>query len=201
MKNLVLASGSPRRKELLSRAGFDFEVRSASIDESQLDGEAPLHMVVRLALAKVAATAERFQTGDEVFVAADTIVVANGRVYGKPEGAKDAVRMLGELLGRGHEVLTGWAMLSDPDDARTVTGVSRSVVRMREAGSREIEEYVRTGEPLDKAGAYAAQGVGQRFIAALVGPLDNVIGLPVAPVSLALSRFGVAVRSERVAHG
>lgn len=196
MHRLVLASRSPRRKDLLEAAGYRFEIRAASIDEGRLDAETPLGMAVRLAIEKATAAVAEGSQEDEVFVAADTIVVSGDKVYGKPESPREAFQILQELLGRNHDVLTGWAVMRVRGDAHAVSGVTRSLVRMREAGSREIEQYIESGEPMDKAGAYAAQGLGRRFVAAVVGPLDNVIGLPVEPVARALSRFGIVPHRE-----
>jgi septum formation protein len=131
-----------------------------------------------------------------VVLAADTIVVIGERLYGKPRNEADASRILRELLGRNHDVVTAWTLVPTDRPSATMTGFCRSTVRMREAGTREIEEYVRSGEPMDKAGAYAAQGEGSRFVAAVVGPLDNVIGLPVTPVRLGLSTLGIPAPRE-----
>lgn len=188
---LVLASGSPRRRDLLTEAGFRFEVDAADIDETVAEGEAPEAATARLAREKAGAVASRRRSGGacEVVLAADTTVVLGAQVLGKPRDTKDAARMLLSLAGRNHVVLTGWTVVGA--DGAMIQGMSRSVVRMREVSRREAEEYAAGGEPMDKAGAYAAQGDGRRFIAAIVGPLDNVIGLPVAPVAEALSRLGV----------
>lgn len=195
MHRLVLASESPRRRHLLEQAGYEFDVIPSSIDEQAVPGESPVATAVRLAIEKALAVAPVVPRGS-VVLAADTIVVVGDRLYGKPRDAADAVRILGELLGRNHDVVTAWTLVPTDRRSATTTGFCRSTVRMREAGAREIEEYVRSGEPMDKAGAYAAQGEGSRFVAAVVGPLDNVIGLPVAPVRLALSELGIPAPSE-----
>ena len=186
----MLASQSPRRRQLLQSAGYAFEVRAAQVDETALPGEKPLSMALRLAVEKAAAVAAGI--GDEeVALAADTIVVARGRIYGKPADAEDAVRILRDLVGRNHQVVTAWVVMPKPHAEASISGICRSTVRFREAAEDEIREYVASGEPLDKAGAYAAQGRGRRFLAAVVGPLDNVIGLPLNPVNRALSAFGI----------
>jgi septum formation protein len=195
MHRLVLASESPRRRHLLEQAGYEFDVIPSSIDEQAVPGESPVATAVRLAIEKALTVAPVVPRGS-VVLAADTIVVVGDRLYGKPRDAADAVRILGELLGRNHDVVTAWTLVPTDRQSATTTGFCRSTVRMREAGTREIEEYVRSGEPMDKAGAYAAQGEGSRFVAAVVGPLDNVIGLPVAPVRLALSALGIPAPSE-----
>ncbi len=194
MYRLVLASESPRRRHLLAKAGYEFDIVPASIEERTAPGEGPVATAVRLALEKALAVAPGVPSGSLV-LAADTIVVAGDRVYGKPRDEADARRILGELLGRNHDVVTAWALMPADRPSATTTGFCRSIVRMREAGTREIVDYVRSGEPMDKAGAYAAQGEGSRFVAAVVGPIDNVIGLPVGPVSQALSMLGVTPRS------
>ena len=195
---LVLASGSPRRRELLSRAGFRFEVDVADLDETIHDGESPIAATVRLAIEKAEAVAQRrgeAQAGggaSELVLAADTTVVVGERILGKPVDPREAVEMLLCLAGRNHVVLTAWALL--PVDGHPGTpecGISRSTVRMREISRSEAEAYAASGEPMDKAGAYAAQGEGCRFIGAITGPLDNVIGLPMPPVVAALSRGGI----------
>jgi septum formation protein len=198
MTRLVLASESPRRRQLLEQAGYEFEVVPSSIEEQAAPNEPPLTTAVRLALEKALAVAPLVPHGS-VVLAADTIVVIGDRLYGKPRDESDAVRTLRELLGRNHDVITAWSLLSTARPWSATTGFCRSTVRMREAGEREIREYVRTGEPMDKAGAYAAQGEGSRFVAAVIGPLDNVIGLPVTPVGLALSELGISARRERCA--
>jgi septum formation protein len=198
MPRLVLASESPRRRHLLQQAGYDFEVVPSSIEEEPAPGEAPLTTAVRLAIEKALAVVPLVRQGS-VVLAADTLVVVGDRVYGKPRNESEAVSTLRELLGRNHDVITAWSLLSTARPWSATTGFCRSTVRMREAGEREIREYVRTGEPMDKAGAYAAQGEGSRFVAAVIGPLDNVIGLPVTPVGLALSELGISARRERCA--
>ena len=195
---LVLASGSPRRRELLTVAGYRFEVDVADIDESIHEGESPIAATTRLAIEKAEAVAcrraplEPAAAAAELVLAADTTVVIGERILGKPADVREAVEMLLSLAGRNHVVLTAWALL--PASAQPGTpecGISRSTVRMREISRAEAEAYAASGEPMDKAGGYAAQGEGRRFIGAIVGRLDNVIGLPMAPVAAALSRGGI----------
>lgn len=190
---LVLASGSPRRRELLGQAGFDFEIDVADIDESIHEGESPVAATVRLAIEKAEAVVKRRSgAGPELILAADTTVVIGERILGKPSSPREAADMLMSLAGRNHVVLTAWALLPAAADSRPPEcGITRSTVRMREVTRSEAEAYAATGEPMDKAGAYAAQGEGRRFIGAIAGPLDNVIGLPMAPVVAALSRAGI----------
>lgn len=179
MLPLILGSASPRRRDLLAQAGVAFEVQAADIDEQALPGEAPRTLAERLAREKAGVVAARAGTVPRRLVlAADTIVVVDGDVLGKPIDADDAVRLLGRLVGRAHEVLTGVALVASDAPARASTCVVASRVRMRAAREDEIRRYVATGESLDKAGGYAAQGEGRRFIEAIDGSETNVIGLP-----------------------
>jgi septum formation protein len=175
---LVLASASPRRRELLERAGVRFEVIPAGVEESPLAGEAPAQLAARLAREKALAVAGRLGPDPARFVlGADTIVVLGESVLGKPQDPGDAESMLSRLVGRTHRVLTAVVVVRSHDlvwRARTV----ESRVRMRPAELDEIRAYVATGEPLDKAGAYAVQGRGRRFVAEIAGSESNVIGLP-----------------------
>jgi septum formation protein len=195
---LILASGSPRRRELLSGAGFVFEIDVSDLDETIHPGESPVAATTRLSIEKAEAVAARRARGSglaEVILAADTTVVVGDRILGKPADRGDAVEMLLSLSGRNHFVWTAWAVVAAGKlGGASECGVCRSVVRMREISRAEAEEYAASGEPLDKAGAYAAQGLGRRFIGAIVGPLDNVIGLPMTPVVAALARSGITPR-------
>lgn len=187
---LVLGSGSPRRRELLTHAGVAFEVVPADIDESARPGEAPAAFAERLAREKARAVAARIgPTPRRIVLGADTIVVIGGDVLGKPVDPDDAVRLLGRLVGREHVVMTAVALVaSDRLDAAT-TQVVHSRVAMRPASEDEIRRYVATGEPLDKAGAYAAQGEGRRFIDRIEGSETNVIGLPMDETLALLRRL------------
>ncbi len=189
---LVLASASPRRRELLSREGFTFTVDAADIDESVGADEAPLLATCRLAAEKAVTVTGRCGPGD-VVLAADTSVICDGRLYGKPVDSKDACRQLANLAGRNHHVVTAWTIAAPSDGVseKWISGYTRSVVRMRELGRAEIMEYVDSGEPLDKAGSYAVQGLGRTLVGAVQGSLDNVIGLPVAQVVTHLEALGV----------
>lgn len=174
---LVLASGSPRRSDLLAAAGFAFEIVVPSVDETPFPDETPGAHVRRLAEAKARAVAAG--RPDAVVLGADTIVVIDSRILGKPRDEADAAQMLRDLSGRTHEVVTGVALLSaDVADVRVaVTRVTFNVL-----SEVEIREYVASREPLDKAGAYAIQGLASRFVEAVEGSYSNVVGLPVALV-------------------
>jgi septum formation protein len=185
---LVLASGSPRRKELLAAAGVSFDVAAVDVDETRQPDEDPSAYVERLARAKAQAAAPAH--ADRVVIGADTVVVVEGEVLGKPRGADDAARMLRLLSGRAHEVLTGVAVLAR---GRVVTAVERTTVWFAPLSEREISWYVGSGEPLDKAGAYAIQALASRFVPRIDGSYTNVVGLPVTTVLELLDRAGVSV--------
>jgi septum formation protein len=190
--HLILASGSPRRRELLARDGYTFDIVAADVDERIDSGESAVAATCRLAIQKASAVRNRLDE-TPVILAADTTVVLGGRIFGKPTDTADARRMLGELAGRSHIVVTGWAVLpAGPAASRGLVGYEKSWVRFRELGSQEIRDYVAEEESLDKAGAYAVQGSGSRLIAGVFGSVDNVIGLPIEQVARALGALGVA---------
>ena len=178
--SLVLASASPRRRDLLASLRLTFEVRSADIDESTLADETPVDHVIRLARAKAQATA----LPGELVLAADTVVVLDSRILGKPFDPADARQMLHSLAGRQHTVYTGVALF-DPDREALGLASDRSEVRIADLSENEIDWYISTGEPLDKAGSYAIQGLGALFVEAIEGNYSNVVGLPL-PLTRAL---------------
>jgi septum formation protein len=187
---IYLASGSPRRRELLQQIGVPFRVIGADLDETALQGESSLAYVSRLAQAKAALGWQRSgDSGHAPVLAADTAVVLEGEILGKPSGMNDAIAMLLKLSGRAHEVLTAVAL-------RTVTGilvkVSRSIVTFRSIDSSEARAYWETGEPSDKAGAYAIQGYAAIFICDLKGSYSGVMGLPLFETAELLKAAGVA---------
>ena len=186
MKHLILASSSPRRHLLLRAAGFAFDVELPDVDEQVIEGEDPDRMVVRLAREKALACA----TGaDTIVLGADTTVVLDGRILGKPDGEAEAVEMLLSIGGRTHLVITGWALAQD---ARIVEeGFETTLVAMRAVDPAEATAYAASGEPLDKAGGYALQGDGARFVSSIGGSRSNVVGLPLKPVVGALRRTGI----------
>ena len=190
---LVLASGSPRRRELLAVLGLPFIVVAAEVDERQQPGESPVALVQRLSRAKAAAVAPRHP--DAVIVAADTIVVLDGLVLGKPADAEDAARMLRALRGRAHLVYSAVTAL-DAATGREVTEVSESRVWMRDYSDAEIAAYVASGDPLDKAGAYAIQHQGFAPVARIEGCYASVMGLPLGHLARALAAVGVLVEVD-----
>jgi septum formation protein len=182
---LVLASASPRRADLLRAAGIPFDVCPVDVDEHFLLGEKPEHAVARLAEAK--ATAAAAVHHEAVVLGADTTVVVSGESLAKPADAEDAARMLRLLSGRTHEVLTGVCVCYQ---GRRLVHVEHTRVRMAQLGASEVAWYVSTGEPFDKAGGYAVQGLASRFIEGIDGSYSNVVGLPISSVYELLKELG-----------
>jgi len=184
---VILASASPRRAELLASAGYEFSVEIADVDETVLPGERPDLYVLRVARAKAREVAERCRKSGSAVLGADTTVVAGGEILGKPRNAAEASRMLKTLAGAVHEVLTGVVVIAgEVEKAEVVT----TRVHLLPITIDEIEWYVRTGEPDGKAGAYAIQGRGARFVDWIEGSWSNVVGLPVATVARMLTAVG-----------
>jgi nucleoside triphosphate pyrophosphatase len=201
---LILASGSPRRAELLKAAGFEFDIRVTDIDEEPRPGEAPREYVLRVARDKAIRAQGSGAEGRlkpvapggqaEIILAADTTVVVDGEILGKPADDADALRMLGRLSGRAHEVLTG-VSIRDAADERSA--VDSTAVWFKPLTDQEIGWYVASGEGRDKAGAYAIQGLASRFIPRIDGSYSNVVGLPLAIVHRLLIELGHAMRTSR----
>lgn len=175
---LVLASASPRRAEILRNAGVPFTVLASDAEEKIGSGESPRACAERLAQAKAVAV-HKTRPGDYV-LGADTLVIVNGEILGKPKDAEDAARMLRLLSGRSHQVITGVCLIT-PRGVQDITSEG-TLVMMTEIGATEIEEYVRSEEPMDKAGAYAIQGRASRYVTRIEGDYSNVVGLPMAVV-------------------
>ncbi|WP_426809566.1 Maf family protein [Pseudomonas sp. WOUb67] len=188
MNPLYLASGSPRRRELLTQIGVPFTVVSAPIDESPLPNESAPAYVERLARAKAAAGLASV-AGPAVVLGADTAVVLDGRILGKPENREDALAMLADLSGREHQVLTAVAL---SDGLRTQSLCVTSQVRFRVISADEAQRYWASGEPSDKAGGYAIQGLGAVFVTGLSGSYSAVVGLPLSETAELLGTFGIA---------
>jgi septum formation protein len=186
---LVLASGSPRRRLLLGLAGYEFDVVSPDIDESRLPAERAEDYVVRMAAEKSAAVVGSQIPGARV-LGLDTTVVLDGEVLGKPADEAEAVTMLLSLAGRTHTVYTGYCLAVAGSDV-TESGIDASRVSLRPVSRSEAEAYAATGEPLDKAGAYALQGRGSGFVTAVEGLRSTVIGLPLEHVVDVLTRFAI----------
>ena len=183
---LILASASPRRKELLSQAGLHFQVIPAEADETVRDGETPEIHVRRLARSKAEKVAQFF--ADRLILAADTVVVLDHEIMGKPEDREDAIRMLTRLSGRVHRVITAYCLYR-PDQGKMVEDQTSTLVEFRDLSPSEITQYIQSGEPMDKAGAYAIQGVGGSLTRRIEGSYTNVIGLPLAEVLEKMREF------------
>lgn len=184
---IVLASESPRRKELLERMGLDFTVRVPVLDETMDPFAHPEDEVARVALEKAKVVYPCCNDGD-IIVAADTIVVCDSLVMGKPRSESEAFSMLRRLSGREHQVMTGLTVLTDTyEETVTVT----TTLRMRPLSDEEIRAYIATGEPMDKAGAYGIQGLASMFIVGLDGDYYNVMGLPICTLAMILRKCGV----------
>lgn len=186
-QKLVLASGSPRRAEILRAVGWEFEAIAPEIDESRNDAEDAVSYVKRLARTKAETVAK--QTSAGLVLGADTVVVINAEILGQPRDEDDARRMVQLLSGQWHEVLTGVALVRAGDSSPAVVEHETTRVRFREMTADEIDWYVSTGEPRGKAGAYAIQGRGALFISGVEGDYFNVVGLPVRLVYELLRRF------------
>ncbi|HEX4151536.1 MAG TPA: nucleoside triphosphate pyrophosphatase [Steroidobacteraceae bacterium] len=198
---VFLASGSPRRRQLLLQIGVPFQVLSVSVDEAVLEGEEPLEYASRLAASKAGAglaLCAESGTAARPVLAADTAVVIGGEILGKPKGADDGVRMLRLLSGRTHAVLTCVALAAA---GRRLCRVSRSEVTFREIAPDEAREYWDTGEPADKAGGYAIQGLGAVFVEQLRGSFSGVMGLPLFETSELLEAAGVPRWRVPAPHG
>ena len=187
---LILASGSPRRKELLGLFGIPFVIRAADIDETMDPGQAPFDEVARVSRLKALAVPRE---QDDIVIAADTIVVCEGRVLGKPHSREEAVSMLRLLSGRDHQVMTGCTVVRG-DQMHTFTEVTD--LHFRPLTDAEIARYVDSGEPMDKAGAYGIQGGAALFCEKIVGDYYNVMGLPVCRLGQVLKDMAPEIMEE-----
>lgn len=192
---LVLASGSPRRKELLGLLGLAFEIRVSDADETIAPGTDPREAVQELAYRKAGAVANTLNGSEQglVVLGADTIVVLDGEILGKPADHEDARRMLRMLSGRTHAVYTGIALV-EAGGGRVVRDVSETQVVMKDLRDEQIDAYIATDEPMDKAGAYGIQGKASQFITGIRGDFFNVVGLPVSLTADRLAELGFDVR-------
>src|SRR5271154_1395674 len=188
---LILASSSPRRAEILRNAGFVFEVRPADVDETRPPHEAAEDYVRRVAQAKAHAIAKPARAAGEraIVIAADTIVLAEGQILGKPKDANDARRMLWLFSGKTHEVLTALCVVNIPA-GKEALHVEKTKVEFLKMSDAEIESYIQTGEPFDKAGAYGIQGIAGRFATRIEGCYFNVLGLPLSRLWTTLQALG-----------
>jgi nucleoside triphosphate pyrophosphatase len=187
---LILASASPRRADLLTAAGFTFEIAPADVDETPEPGERPRDYALRVATSKAEAAAAHCRESGSLVLAADTVVVAEGQILGKPMDAADSKRMLKMLSGAVHSVLTAVVLCRD---GRQSGEVAETRVHLLPLSETEIDRYIETGEPEGKAGAYAIQGHAARFVDWIEGSWSNVVGLPIATVYRLLKEYGEVI--------
>ena len=192
---IILASGSPRRKQLLEMLGLEFQVIPAKGEEVIPHGAGPDEAVQALSAQKAASVAAE-RPAEDVIIAADTIVWYNGAILGKPRDEQEAARMLSSLSGNTHTVYTGVTVRKGDT---VVTGAEETQVRFRKLSGREIDAYIATGEPMDKAGSYGIQGYGAMFVSHLEGDYFSVMGLPLCPLCRMLRAFGVHILKEKEA--
>ncbi len=190
MSKLILASASPRRQQLLAQLGLCFATMPADIEERQQLGEAPTAYVIRMAQTKAQHLAQQFP--DALVLGADTIVTIDARILGKPQSATEARQMLQRLSGRHHTVVTGLALLQHSTGCTRLDTVSTDVL-FRPLTQADIDHYIATDEPFDKAGAYAIQGRGGAFVAAFEGCYTNIVGLPLQRTAALLRAAGLVV--------
>jgi len=185
-KNFVLGSSSPRRAELLRKAGIDFEVVfPENINEEQISAD-PVSHVLELSRNKAESVAKKVR--DSIILGADTIVVLNGEILGKPRDSEEAFKMLKKLSGMQHKVYTAISLV-DKERGKTLSGYQLTKVKFNQLKDKEIKDYIETGEPLDKAGAYGIQGMGNFLVEKIEGDLDNVIGLPLRKLEELLKKI------------
>ena len=189
-EQIVLASASPRRRELLTQIGLKFQVVPSRAEELVLPDETPEEHVIRLSIDKASDVAAQKEVEWRGFIGSDTIVLCDGQILGKPVDDRHAAQMLRMLSGREHRVLSGYAILDRQTGEQRAEAVSTRV-RFRELTDAEIARYIASGEPTDKAGAYAIQGLGVCFVAEIEGSYTNVVGLPLCRLTLALKELGV----------
>lgn len=193
-KEIILASNSPRRRELLKQIGLEFKVIPAEIeeDEGKEKGKSPVEVVKNNALMKAQKVAEMVSDSNSFIIGADTIVVLDGKIIGKPKDEKDAINILKKLRGKYHYVFTGVAVFETPEKRFLVSTV-KSKVKMRDYSDEEIIRYVATGEPMDKAGAYGIQGKGALLVEKIEGDYYNIVGLPLVRLYNLLERMGYRI--------
>jgi len=189
---IILASSSPRRGALLKQLGLDFEVVKPDIDEARLAGEALIAYAERLSWQKAAAAAPMLDENSALIIAADTIVIDHkGELLGKPADAADARRMLRHLRGRAHKVITAFTLRQTACPPRAITRHARTTVTMRDYSDAEIDAYIASGDPFDKAGAYAIQNKAFHPVKRIEGSYSNVVGLPLDELQADLRAFGI----------
>ena len=190
MTDLILASASPRRAEILQQIGVAFKIAPANIDETPMSQELPVDYVQRMAQEKMQHVIDTVAGSSTAVLGADTSVVLGSKIYGKPKNQQEAMAMLANLSGKTHQVLTAVAM---GNNQRCVLKLSATDVTFRELDPRECSDYWETGEPLDKAGSYAIQGLGAVFVDKISGSFSGVVGLPIEQTSQLLQTFKVPI--------
>jgi len=195
VKKIVLASASPRRREILEITGLKFDVCPSEYSEDLTLSLKPHKLAKFLSLKKAEEVAQKYP--DSIIIAADTFIYFKNRLLGKPDTPEDAEKMLELLNGKVHSVITGFTVL-DTGDGRIVSQSVATKVSFRKLSAEEIRAYIKSGEPLDKAGAYAVQGLGAVFIERIEGDFFNVVGLPLSALTECLKKFGVHVLQDRV---
>jgi septum formation protein len=190
MKIIVLASSSPRRKEILEKTGLKFKIDENDYEEDMHIGLPPIQLVTRHSRGKARAAALKYKNA--LIIAADTIVVFKDRIYGKPRNKMEAKEMLKTLSGKAHTVITGYTIM-DTSSGKEATKAIESKVFLKRLTDVEVDAYVKSGEPLDKAGAYGVQGLGALIVKRIEGDFFNVMGLPLSAVAESLKKFGVNV--------
>ncbi len=190
MKKIILASGSPRRKKILEQIGLKFSVEKSNYEEKRIADSPPSQIVEFLSLEKANLLAVKYE--DAIIIGADTLVVLNGEILGKPKSEEDAGEMLRKLRNKTHTVVTGFTVL-DTKSGRSVTKHVETKVKFKDLSEMEISAYVETGEPMDKAGGYGIQDKGGLFIEEMDGDYFNIVGLPLFAVSETLREFGIDI--------
>ncbi len=193
MKPIILASASPRRKEILEKAGLRFGVDESGCEEKITAGLSPSALARSLSRQKADAVAAKY--GNAIIIAADTFIVFEDDLLGKPHTAKEATRMLKILSGKAHTVITGFTII-DTESGKTLSRSVKTKVYFKKLSSNQVEAYVKSGEPLDKAGAYAIQGLGAALVEKIEGDFLNVVGLPLNALVKGLKEFGIYIRRQ-----
>ncbi|MGO9379362.1 MAG: Maf family protein [Dissulfurispiraceae bacterium] len=190
MKKIILASASPRRKEILEKTGLKFRVDESDYEEDMDIGLKPRELAICHSVGKGRAVACRYKNA--LIISADTIVVLKNKVFGKPRNEKEATQMLNNLSGKSHTVITGYTII-DTDSGKDLSRAIESKVFFKRLNEEEIKTYIRSGEPMDKAGAYGVQGLGAVIVKKIDGDFFNVMGLPLNSLVESLKKFGIKV--------
>ncbi len=185
-KTIILASKSPRRREILKNAGYDFVIIEPEVNEDRNKKLAIKKSIEEIALKKAEQVKGRAENKNSIIIAADTVVIQKDAILGKPRSEQDAFDMLKILSGTEHEVITGFAVVTDNE---VITGSESTIVTFRKMEDFEIRGYIKTGEPFDKAGGYGIQGFGSKFVQGIVGDYFNVMGLPICKISLIIDKY------------